>query len=63
LIIYFPSSKGNSNWNGDLGSGLAMSCLVRKPLACRAFNRVGGALYVVDAKLLAIVHAEIKFRG
>jgi hypothetical protein len=38
-----------------------MSCLVREPLTGRAFDGVGGALHVVDAKLLPIIHAKIEF--
>ena len=38
-----------------------MSCFVSEPLPGRAFNCNRGALHVINAKLGAGVHAEVKF--
>jgi hypothetical protein len=60
-----PNSRNLRRTHSSKVSGLglgAMSCFVSEPLALGTFNRDGFALHVIDAKLGAGVHAEIKFR-
>ena len=54
-------SKGNLNWYGGTASRFRMSCLIRQPLAWRAFEGHLLALHVVNAELGAGVHSEVKF--
>ena len=57
-----PFLNGSSSWNGLSGSRFATSCLIREPLALRAFDRGLGAVHVVNSKRDPIVVAEVKFR-
>jgi hypothetical protein len=53
------SSKGNSNWKGGLGSGFAMSCLVRDRVDGVGVRSGCPVLHVVAAVLVKRHEAQL----